>query len=286
MDTPLDAALVEAGLHGQTAGGGMESAAFSEALGILRKELEQSTANHAAILRRALTWAELNDNLRFTNLRIQLAEALLQPWLTAQPSAEVEKNILSLLLKHYNDPRLYRQHWIGISESSQQIVRRWLTKNSLEQFIAVVRRVAKASHWRFREAFWMSYYKKDVIDEAWILFGRAARSYARQAFEEATGFGEIQGGQPNHCVLLLRIGDLTIADWSHDGKCHVWVGDNRGAPKLYKLNNLTWELKRDADYEQSHHGSERHTWQERVANYIYDKTGAWVAKSDRIPRGR
>jgi hypothetical protein len=284
---PLDAALEEAGCGGVATGGGMERAAFEDALAILQKRLTAAEASEQGVLvRRVLEWAAGARGLRLPTLRVKLAEALLLPWLDRQPDAEVQKEILRFVLKHYRDPRLDRGGWVGIGDATQQVVRRWLTEASLEQFISVVTRVAKGTHWRYRKAFWMSYFERDLIDEAWVLFGREASWQARQAFREATGFGKIDGGLSNHCVLLLKIGDLTIADWSHDGKCRIWRASNKQAPKLYLPSYSTGTLQSAANFEQAHRGSDRHNWQESIANYIHKATGAWVTKADRIPEGQ
>jgi len=281
----IDEALQEVGCSGVVIAGGLEKAAFGRLLerwlARSKRGLSDSTA-----LTRILSWAEYDGSLRFPTLTRRLAESLLLPWREQRPEAALMKAITEFLLKHLGDPRIERQRWIGVNEAAQQVMRRWLTKASLEQFIAVVSKVADAGHWKYRKAFWMAYYDRDHIDEAWVLFGRDARNRAANAFEESAGYGELIGGLSNHCVLLLRIGNLTIADWSHSGKCRMWNGGNTQAPKLYQRAPYhVTQLQKDPDFEQAHHGSDRHSWQERVAEEIQSRAGVWVPTIARKPRG-
>jgi hypothetical protein len=275
-------ALIDAGCQGVAETGGMERAAFVEALNTLRQQLE-SGPNAMALLNRVLAWSTKGDRLRFEMLRIPLAEALLSPWHTAPATADLEKTILRFMLKHFGDLRLTKKAWLGTSEPSQRVIRRWLTKASLDQFIEVVTKVAEGSHWKYRKAFWMGYFDRGHIEEAWVLFGYDARRIVHRAAEEIKGFGTIHGGQSNHCVLMLKIGGLTIADWSHNGSCRIWLENNKHRPDLY-LNYRADELRMNADFEQPHRGSEQHNWQGSVARFIQEQTGAWVHMRDRMPR--
>jgi hypothetical protein len=274
--------LCDAGIDGVASKGGMEAAAFNTALSLLDDRLNRN-ARDVQILRRLLTWAEEKDGLRFPSQRPALAEALLIPWRTRNPDAEIQDTTLQFLLKHYRDPRIFRAKWVGVSEVAQQVARRWLTRTTLDEFINVVTKVAKGSHWRYRKAFWMAYYEREYIQEAWVLFGKTARYRARQAFDKDAGFGRIEGGLSNHCVLLLKLGTLTIADWSHDGACRIWIDGNRAAPALYREQYSISELQYSADFERAHHGSETSSWQDKIAAFIYEHTRARVPQHDRMP---
>lgn len=281
---PVDAVLAEAGCTGVAAASGLERAAFRKSL----TDMQQSASVTIRVsqINRIITWATKEGALRYPSIRAELADSLLLPWQKVLPAAEIKKEIQSFVLRHYGDPRIDRAGWHHVSEGAQQVIRRWLTKATLDQFIAVVTKVAEEGHWKYRKAFWMAYYQHDLIDDAWVLFGKEAQIFAKLADEEIKSIGYLlAGGLSNHCVLMLQIGGLTIADWSHSGACRIWKAGNKNAPALYK-NYRADVLRVKADFEQAHHGSKRHTWQESIARYIRDMTGSWVPIAARTPPRR
>lgn len=79
---------------------------------------------------------------------------------------------------------------------------------------------------------------------------------------------QIQG---HHSVLFMKLGDLTISEWTHDGKVRFYRSRNNSKPELYKLRYDPEVLRRDsrADHFKVHRGY----WQWDVAEYIRDITG-------------
>ncbi|MFZ3325517.1 MAG: EH signature domain-containing protein, partial [Methylocella sp.] len=72
----------------------------------------------------------------------------------------------------------------------------------------------------------------------------------------------------NHSVLLMRSGKLTIADWSHNGRCHIWRDGKMEAPKLYQRRYGRDDLIGNSDNGgQAHYGSEQGTWQRQIEAY-------------------
>ena len=142
--------------------------------------------------------------------------------------------------------------------------------------------------WRYRRAFWSAYHKKGVIDEAWVLFGPQARRFAIPAFEEKSGsFGRLETGQgvlSNHSVLLLKIGKLTIADWSHAGKCYVWNQGNPAAPKMYEPRYSRPDVVTGSDNDgEAHTSSETLNWQKKIREYIRRRTGISITEVEMAP---
>jgi hypothetical protein len=177
----------------------------------------------------------------------------------------------------------------AIEDEAVAVLRKWLTGVALEQFFEVVDQVALERMWRFRRAFWLAYYNADVINDAWVLFGPYARSYAQRAFGKTQSYGSLERGyqvQSDHSVLLMRIGKLTVADWSHNGKCHIWLDGNAAAPKLYLPRYGRSDVVHSSDNEgQVHHGSDHGTWQRQVASYIRQYTGISLPEKSYIPDG-
>jgi hypothetical protein len=88
----------------------------------------------------------------------------------------------------------------------------------------------------------------------------------------------VKGGRKpidrNHAVLLLRLGDLVIADWSHNGRCGIWIERNRKAPSLlkgrYTSDDVDWS---SADQSWVHAGAANYTWQSKVREFLAEETG-------------
>src|SRR5207253_11110998 len=75
---------------------------------------------------------------------------------------------------------------------------------------------------------------------------------ARRRWREMPAHGRLAGGDPDHCVLLLRIGTAVIAEWSHNGTCRVWLENDKYCPKFYRNQYSRAELRSNPGYEQRH----------------------------------
>jgi hypothetical protein len=96
---------------------------------------------------------------------------------------------------------------------------------------------------------------------------------------DRTGSGKTR----DHAALLIRIGDLTIVDWSHNGKYNIWRQRDRGAPKLFEKEYIASTLA-SPWRSTSHIGPERDYWQTQLAQIIYDETGRRVSPAQWRPR--
>lgn len=242
----------------------------------------------AAWLDRALAWVGSAGRLRFPSLRAHTAEALLRPFLGTTPNPAVQQPIQEFLLQTIGHPGAQRDRWQGIPAELRDVLARWLVAGSLEDFFRVLDRTAERRHWLYRKAFWSAYLEKDLIDAAWIILGPAARKFVTRNLKDSendAGVLRIGGGATsNHSALLMRIGDLTIAEWSHNGRCRIWSRGNCSAPALYEPVYNRRQLVAGCDWEKSHMGSESGSWQGAVALEIERHTRVRLSKSDFMPR--
>lgn len=285
---PLDV-LASAGIGGAAARGSLAAHVYLQVLLTVRKKLSNGDLDFD-LLERVMKWSAGSDGLVFPAYRATLADSLLLPWANNNPDEELKAKILPFLLENFRDPRLpaNAKEWLGVSQEAVAVARRWLTGLALEQFFDVVDQVAQESMWRYRRSFWLAYHKRHVVDDAWVLFGSEALSYARRAFDKAQSYGTLERTsqvQANHSVLLMRIGKLTVADWSHNGKCHIWLDGNPKAPKLYHPRYPRGELVTQSDNAgQVHYGSEHGTWQRSVEAYIRNHTSISVPEREYMPK--
>jgi hypothetical protein len=283
--------LAEIGLKGELATTGLGEVAYRYALENYRDNV-QNVKEDADYLSRILDWALFDGNFSYNTLRPNIAEALLLPWADGEdaPEAIMEKT-RDFLLKYYDDPRIHQGLWNSVNNSALGVIRRWLAKAALEQFLQIVDDIASPElklQWPFRRAFWGAYERAGHIAEAWVAFGADGASNARLTFDDTLSYGNLTGGKfmARRAVLILKIGGLTISEWSENGKCHVWLSSNHDAPTLYQSRYGRWDLVNNSDNGGTVHSSSvRGNWQGIVARYIRDKTGITLTESDYMPAG-
>ena len=110
-------------------------------------------------------------------------------------------------------------------------------------------------------------------------------------------FGQKSGVQRGHSVLLLRIGSLVVAEWSHNGPCSVWdEAAGEAGPALHRPRYDSRELKKAHVGDNSpdnmarqgvfwHVGSNTYRWQHRIAEYLRAHTQLVVRRSEYEVRG-
>ncbi len=292
---PVHQTLIELGVEGEISTLGLGADSFKSALARYSNLVAESE-NLDALLSKLMEWANADSEFQFAHLRSVFAESLLIPW-SDRPAAcpkGVQDQSRQILLTLLDDPRLHPGKWIDISESSTAVMRGWLTGLALRQYLEVVDGTAYAYQWRYRKAFWTAYFDKGYMSEAWVVFGPQGARRARQLFDDTTLYGRLdrKGTADNHALLIMKIGGLTVADWSHNGKCHIWLPNSEHAPQLYKgLENLDRYKKHEVDYGSDnggtiHAASANGTWQQRVESFIRENTSnVSLGRSDYMPRG-
>ncbi len=280
--------LDEIGLMGDFAylGFGVES--FKVALALYRTEPTER------LLERILEWSCLDDTFQFVVIRNVIVNSLLSPWVDGSNDLPpgIADTTRDFLLKHYKDPRLNSGLWNGVDEDAKSVMLRWLAKASLEQFLQIVDDIASDElrlQWPYRRAFWEAYDRLGVIEGAWVAFAESGAWHARRMFDGKLKFGSLSGSvQSNHAVLILNLAGLTIAEWSENGKCHVWLSGNEDAPRLYQEQTSPywkWQLAKKSDNGGVIHSSSSHgAWQRKVEGFIRDNTGIRLNKIDYMPR--
>jgi hypothetical protein len=249
---------------------------------LLKKLRDEGDARpEASALLRPFEFLAPNSRLRFPSDAHLVANALLLPYVAQSPRASARQQIERFLLTHLKDPRFERGAWQRVSQNAEAVLRRWIIGATLKDFFRLISRNALEKHWKYREAFWSAYLKKEMIGDAWVVLGEEARAAARRIWKEVPPYGILHGsGDSAHCVLLLKIGSLTVAEWSHNGKCRIWCDGNELAPNFYERLYLKAQLRDGADEELIHMASDYYTWQGKLASLIRSETGCEVWQRD------
>ena len=265
--------------------------AYALGLGLLERGALRDPEKRLAILN---SWIfDANHKLRHASLSAPAVRAAIDPFGDTMPEKGIRDRYIAFALSLLGDPRSQPAKWVNCRRS-QDILRRWLTEQTLRQFFDVVDRVASEGHWKYRRAFWNALYAKDLIDEAWVIFEYHGQQEARRMFGKDLEFGTITsaGTQAGHSILLLRIGTLTVAEWSHSSPCSIWdeSSQERG-PQLYKRQYTASELKKTFVGSSSgenaakqgvfwHRNSDVYAWQHHIATYLKKRRGISIPEHE------
>jgi hypothetical protein len=282
--TPADV-LREYGLSGDVLTSGLAAEAARRGMAQLRERLEREES--PALVQTADWWAYDDGVIRFQGAAAELARTLVRPFIDQTPEPDLRQEILNTLLDRLHDPRLHPQKWLQVEEERDQ-VRRWLAGESLRQFLDIVDRVAMPEHWVYRRAFWKAFYDAGLMEEAWVAFGHEGEREALRVFGRQASFGRLSASgkavERGHAVLLMKIGSLTICDWSHNGRCIIWPKGHQHAPPLYKGRYYSGDLAPRGEPQGGiavrHDGSDSYNWQRRISGFIRDKIGTSVSDRD------
>lgn len=293
------ALMADAGLTGELSEKGFVVPAIERLLGRVAQLLDTITDDAASLAAqiRAFTvfmTAETNTGgLRWPSLRPALADSLLMPFASRAPDRQVREVITSFLLDFYGDPRLSSGRWHGVSDAAQAVLKRWLVRTTLRDFFRLVSKATKGDAeadrmWKYRQAFWEAYLDRGVIFDAWVILGKEIRQrgkYLLEAFS-ANSYAALTPGysvKPTHAVLLLRIGGLVIAEWSHSGAYRVWLADNPESPPFYLPRYSRPELVHAPDFEGPHSSPSTGAWQRRLAADIRKHTSIDISARQYMP---
>lgn len=252
------------------------------------KQLRKNTLTMKE-LERVFEFVELgNGTFRFYEKYAEIADNLLLPFLFNSKPSDIQESVHQFLIRHLRDPRFFPHNWFGVSEDGKSVILKWIVGATLEDFFDLIGEIAKDTHWQYRRAFWQAYNLRGHISDAWIVLGPKAVYRSKRLFRKETklGHGRIMGGgiQSNQSVLLLKLGGITISEWTHDGACRAWLMNSDSAPNFYDKEYYREELVENQDYRQVHLYSDRGLWQSQLASWILKNTGIKIMQKDYMPR--
>jgi hypothetical protein len=229
-------------------------------------------------------FSELEGDLRYPEFRIEIANAILLASQKVNLHTTVKDSLKVFFLTHYGDPRVELTGWHGVSEEARRVFQSWLVEKTMEDFFGLLSHVAETQsdsdrHWRYRKRFWNAYLKKGYIEEAWVALGPRAYEQAPNYIKGRNNYATLSGGDAKHSVLIMRIGELIVTEWSHSGSYRVWHSEQL-APVFYKKHYNRDDVIASSDHTGSHHGNEQGGWQERLSSHIRDYTSLKVSAKD------
>jgi hypothetical protein len=239
---------------------------------------------------RLVDWARMAGTpLAYPRAWPNYARSLFVPFRRMEPQEGHRRALIEAATAYAGDPRINQARWRPIMEEHQdayEVILRWLTKASVEQFFDIVSQTMRdrPDMWKERRQFWTDYLRANLISAAWVAFGSdgawRADDLAKRSNDPALKmFGRLASGSgksPEHAALIMQIGDLIVVDWSHNGSWNIWPITAKGRPALFRQNSRGWS---DYDARELMHApiNGPHTangsWRSRVREIISDHTG-------------
>ena len=290
-DKPLDALFQEHQLWPGFQGSDFGSAVFRAGLGLSADSLRDAQTVH-----RLMDWSKrMPTSLVKTGLRIPFANAVLSCWAGHKPVDSLKNFLIGYFLKEYGDPR-FQAHlhyqWDGVSPQAKGVILNWLTGDTLRGFMKLLQRTAD-DIWQYRQKFWMAYYERGYVDEAWMALGEDAWWAAQSLKMDQKGMGcaRLDGGaSSNQSVLLLKIGGLVFTEWSHNGSLRAYREGSSQAPSLYQSSYHGADLRAatsldfhdglNMNPELRHMNAEGGTWQRKARDFIRRQTRVHLSDSE------
>ena len=184
-------------------------------------------------------------------------EAMLSPFESSTPSPSIQRLLIRKLVEKFRDPRLHS--WPGLRGANGQerrdqcitTIKRWLSIEYLDLFIKIIESTAVDRQFKPRKAFWLKYFEKNAISDVTLILASDANKTARKMQRDLDNgeymqWATLNGTSANQSVLLMRLGDLTIAEWSHSGAMRFWKNDTKSTPPFHSKEYLGSELRSES----------------------------------------
>ncbi len=220
-----------------------------------------------------------------------LVRALLKPWIEMRPDTDHRRAVTEFLLRHAGDPRTDSTRWPGYirgmaekdgedeAQRTAGVLKSWLTEVAMREFFrAIMETTDRKDQWKQRQDFWLGYLDDGYVTDAWFALGTRAKSEIHRIIEksgEKVDFATLDtrgGADASHSSLIMTLGSMRIAEWSHNGACRFWARDHSRAPALYEPRYRASRLRAMSDGGNFDHISHTSNWQSKFAKYIYRQT--------------
>lgn len=158
----------------------------------------------------------------------------------------------------------------------------------MDLFIKIIEKTAEDRQFKPRKAFWLKYFEKGVISDLTLALASDANAIARKMRNQADNaeymqWATLRRALPNQSVLLMQLGDLIIAEWSHSGAMQFWKADNKTAPEFHlkeyfssALRNGSLKIKVGNEFRDALIHYENQQWMAWARNAIEYHTGVSV----------
>ena len=205
-------------------------------------------------------------------------------------TSESSQMVRKIIQNSYLDPRFHRYEWPSVSEVlggqktrdlCMEQVKKWQVFQSIVLFFQIIEDVVErddaSHHFPIRREFWIRYFNQGAVTDAWVVLGKKASSRVRKLI--ATGdpeykmlsWADLEGANHDQSVLMMKVGNLTIIEWSHSGACRIWRNEDVQAPVMNKKNYHREDFMKEATHRIVHDSGKK--WQGKLTRVINNDGG-------------
>lgn len=221
-------------------------------------------------------------------------EAMLAPFQSETPKPNIQRFIMNCIVEKFKDPRIhiwpvpFGRNGEARREVCVSTLKRWLSIEYLDLFIKIIESTAVDRQFKPRKMFWLKYFEKDKISDVTLILASDADKIARKMQAQMDKTDYMQWAKLNlalgdQSVLLMKLGDLVIAEWSHNGAIRFWKTSDKHAPQFHlkeyvgsQLRNGSLKIKVGNTLRNSIIHHENGDWMKWAANTIKYFTGVTV----------
>ena len=127
--------------------------------------------------------------------------------------------------------------------------------------------------------------------DAWVAFGSKGRRYARELAQQLKDeklsrkllrYGALnRPSESSQATLLLKIGNLVVVDWSHNGKVRIWRESDINIPEFGEPQYHASHLRLSCAFERPHLPPTG--WQAPVHDFIRRHTRITIPAREYMP---
>ena len=133
-------------------------------------------------------------------------------------------------------------------EACVSTLKRWLSIEYLDLFIKIIESTAVDRQFKPRKQFWLKYFEKDKISDVTLILASDADKIAHKMRTQMDNtdymqWAKLELASSNQSVLLMRLGDLVIAEWSHNGAIRFWKSTDKNAPQFHLKEYVASQLR-------------------------------------------
>lgn len=146
------------------------------------------------------------------------------------------------------------------------------TARSIDTFFAIIKHSEVDRHSNYREDFWRQHLELGHIFQSWLILAPKAAHIAQHTLnvrpQQYATIEKSRKVDDAHAILLSRLSNIIVAEWSHTGKCRFWHQSSKHCPKLFQKNYSRNELIEYADHIQQHYFSAKGLWQKDANKWL------------------
>lgn len=210
-----------------------------------------------------------------------------------KPGENTVEEIQQLIEKNFEDPVINAAAWPSVPDilggqrvrqECIEITQKWQAFRSINLFFKIIEKVVESDHrhqFPLRKDFWLNYFNQGQVSDAWVILGSQARDYLSQVIDrggkdyEALRWGRLSGGRSDLCALLIKLGDVTVMEFSHSGSARIWGPNNHriNYPKLHQSRYRADDLRAECPPEQIFRHDHIGNWRPKVSACISRLSG-------------